>query len=270
MLISIVLPAYNEAQDIANSLNILRSQLPSICLQINGAKDDRSKDHFEVIVVSDGSVDQTSAIVQEYIDTFPSFKLRLIDLPQNYGKGYAVKTGVEAAKGTYIAYMDADLSTPLRELPKLISILSEQYLNQGKRAIAIGSRGLSQSRIIKHQPLYRELMGKTFNLLVRLFIIDGIYDTQCGFKVFIASEAKQIFKLLQTNRFSFDVEILLLAKHLGIAICEVPITWQNSPASSVSPIVDSWEMFYALASMKYRVRHNLSSAPVREIALHGN
>ncbi|PZU96168.1 MAG: glycosyl transferase [Pseudanabaena sp.] len=269
MLISIVLPAYNEAQDIANSLNVLRTELPSVCLEINGATGSQSGNQFEVIVVNDGSADRTGAIVQEYMDRFPSFRLRLINLPQNYGKGYAVKIGVAAAKGAYIAYMDADLSTPLQELPKLISIVSERYLANSERAIAIGSRALTQSKIIKHQPLYRELMGKTFNLLVHLFVIRGIYDTQCGFKVFRASEAKQIFKLLQTNRFSFDVEVLLLAQHLGIAICEVPVTWQNSPSSSVSPIVDSWEMFYTLASLKYRVKHNLA-VPVREIALHGN
>ncbi len=261
MFLSIILPAYNEAKHLRFSIDQLRNQLPSICIQIEGAALD---DRFEVIIVNDGSSDKTGALVREYINLFPDFALTLIELPKNKGKGYAVKVGIEAAKGKYIVFMDADLSTPLTELPKLIESLQQNC------AIAIGSRGLPQSQIVKHQPIYREMMGKIFNFLVKLFVIRGICDTQCGFKAFRAHEARRIFGLLQTYRFSFDVEILLIAQELEITVQEIPIAWHNSSDSSVSPIGDSWEMFYSLLQMKRKVRKNLLANPLEEHVLHGN
>jgi dolichyl-phosphate beta-glucosyltransferase len=221
-------------------------------------------DRFEIIIVNDGSNDQTGTIVRDCINQFPDFGLKLIELPKNKGKGYAVKIGVEAARGKYIVFMDVDLSTPLTEIPKLIDAI------QGEYAIAIGSRGLPQSQIVKHQPIYRELMGKMFNMLVRLFVINGIYDTQCGFKAFRADTAKLIFRLLQTDRFGFDVEILLIAQELGMPVQEIPIVWQNSFHSSVSPITDSWEMFYSLLQMKRKVHQNLLANSIEIHLFHGN
>jgi dolichyl-phosphate beta-glucosyltransferase len=221
-------------------------------------------DRFEIIVVNDGSTDQTSSIVRKYISEFPDFVLKLIELPINKGKGYAIKTGVSAARGKYIVFMDADLSTPLTELPKLIYALQKDY------EIAIGSRGLPQSQIVKHQPIYRELMGKIFNMLVRLFVINSIYDTQCGFKAFRADAAKLIFRLLQTDRFGFDVEILLIAQELGMPVQEIPIVWQNSFHSSVSPLTDSWEMFYSLLQMKRQVHQSLLANSIETHLFHGN
>jgi dolichyl-phosphate beta-glucosyltransferase len=247
MFFSVILPAYNEDQRILDSIEQLRTQLPSICMKI----EEERLTGFEVIVVNDGSNDRTGVIVRQYISEFPDFALKLIELSVNKGKGYAVKVGVESAMGKYIVFMDADLSVPLTELPKLIYMLQSNY------AIAIGSRGLAQSQIIKHQPIYRELMGKVFNILVRLFVISGIHDTQCGFKAFRADEAKRIFTLLQTYRFGFDVEILLIAQNMQMSIQEIPIIWRNSPHSSVSPIRDSWEMFWSLIQMKRKVRKNL-------------
>jgi len=264
MMLSIVLPAYNEAQRIPLSIEEIRTKMPSICVEIAEILQcDRLAIPFEVIVVNDGSSDRTGKIVRKYIEKFPDLDLQLIDLPTNQGKGYAVKIGVEAAKGKYIVFMDTDLSTPLSELPKLIHAL------QKNKTIAIGSRGLAKSQIVRHQPIYRELMGKVFNLLVKLFVISGINDTQCGFKGFRTYEAKRIFGLLQTNRFGFDVEILLIAQELGISIQEIPVTWCNSIHSSVSPLRDSWEMFYSLLQMKKQVRQNILIAPIEEIVLHG-
>jgi dolichyl-phosphate beta-glucosyltransferase len=265
MMLSIVLPAYNEAQRISLSIEEIRTKMPSVCTAIAEILQcDRVAIAFEVIVVNDGSSDRTGEIVRKYIERFPDFDLQLIDLPTNQGKGYAVKIGVEAARGKYIVFMDTDLSTPLSELPKLIQAL------QKNKAIAIGSRGLAKSQIVMHQPIYRELMGKIFNLLVKLFVINGIHDTQCGFKGFRAYEAKQIFGLLQTHRFGFDVELLLIAQELGISIQEIPVTWCNYIHSSVSPLRDSWEMFYSLLQMKRQVRQSLLIAPIEEkIILHG-
>lgn len=261
MFLSIILPAYNEEQHILSSLDQLRKQLPSICMKIEGYP---LSDRFEIIIVNDGSSDQTGTIVRQYMSQFPDFILRLIELPNNKGKGHAVKVGVEVARGEYIVFMDVDLSTPLTELPKLIHALQKDC------AIAVGSRGLPQSQIVIHQPIYREMMGKMFNVLVKLFVIKGIHDTQCGFKAFRSHEAKQVFGLLQTHRFSFDVEILLIAQELKIIVREIPITWHNSFDSNVSPIRDSWEMFYSLLQMKRQVRKNILAMPVEESVLHGN
>ncbi|MBD2188944.1 dolichyl-phosphate beta-glucosyltransferase [Pseudanabaena mucicola] len=263
MFLSIILPAYNEEKRLLISMEQLRKQLTSILTNIAEVLGDEV-DVFEIIIVNDGSTDQTSSIVRAYINNFPDFDLKLIELSQNQGKGYAVKMGVEAARGKYIAFMDADLSTPPTELPKLITAIQKDC------AIAIGSRGLPQSEIIEHQPLYRELMGKAFNTLVRLLVINGIHDTQCGFKVFRTHEAKQIFRLLQTARFGFDVEILVIAQELGIPIREIPITWYNSAHSSVSPFRDSWEMFYSLLAMKRQVRRNILTNSLEKSILHGN
>jgi dolichyl-phosphate beta-glucosyltransferase len=260
MLLSIILPAYNEEARILSSITRLRVEIPLILTAIEGQQ---LGDRFEVIVINDGSSDRTGVIVEQYISQFPDFELSLINLPSNRGKGYAVKTGVASARGKYIAFMDADLSTPPIELCKLIAAVQQDC------AIAIGSRGLPESQIIEHQPIYRELMGKTFNLLVRLLVINGIHDTQCGFKLFRAQEAKQIFGLLQTMRFGFDVEILLIAQELEIPIREVPIAWRNSAYSSVSAFRDSWEMFYALLQMKQRVRRHLFVNSIEKNILHG-
>ncbi len=261
MLLSIILPAYNEEERILSSISQLRVELPLILTTTEGKQ---LGDRFEVIVVNDGSSDRTGEIVKEYISQFPAFGLSLINLPNNRGKGYAVKVGIEAARGKYISFMDTDLSTPITELPKLIAAIQNDY------AIAIGSRGLPQSQIVQHQPIYRELMGKIFNILVRLFVINGIHDTQCGFKVFHAHTAKQIFGLLQTTRFAFDVEILLIAQELSIPICEVPIIWHNSSHSSISPLRDSLEMFYALLQMKRQVRKHLLANFTEKNLIHGN
>ena len=261
MFLSIVLPAYNEERRILSSIAQLRTELPFIDMNHEG---ELLGDRFEIIIVNDGSSDKTGTIVRKYINQFPDFVLQLIELPNNKGKGYAVKVGVEVARGKYIVFMDVDLSTPLTELPRLIEAIQKDC------AIAIGSRGLPQSEIVKHQPIYREMMGKMFNVLVKLFVIRGVYDTQCGFKAFRAHEARQIFGLLQTYRFSFDVEILLIAQELEITVQEIPIAWHNSSDSSVSPIGDSWEMFYSLLQMKRQVRKNILAKPIAERVLHGN
>jgi dolichyl-phosphate beta-glucosyltransferase len=261
MFLSIVLPAYNEEQRILSSIAQLRTELPFIDMKCEG---ELLGDRFEIIIVNDGSSDQTGAIVRKYMSQFPDFVLQLIELPSNKGKGYAVKVGVEIARGKYIVFMDVDLSTPLTELPKLIEAIQKNC------AIAIGSRGLPQSEIVKHQPIYREIMGKIFNVLVKLFVLRGICDTQCGFKAFRSHEAKRIFGLLQTHGFSFDVEILLIAQELEMTVQEIPIIWHNSFNSSVSPIGDSWEMFYSLLQMKRKVRKNLLANPLEERVLHGN
>jgi dolichyl-phosphate beta-glucosyltransferase len=234
MQISIIIPAFNEELRIATSLHEVRE-----FLSINF-------ESWEIIVVDDGSNDRTAEIVKTFYIEESNQRLILLKLSRNMGKGAAVKAGVAKSRGGIVLFMDADLSTPLAEIRKVIEHLKNS-------TIVIGSRGKQDSNIIQHQPFYRELMGRIFNRMVRLLVIDGIEDTQCGFKAFRADVAKEIFSRLQTNRFGFDVEVLLWAKKLNFPIQEIGITWINSPNSRVSPIKDSLEMFFSLLVIKRKV-----------------
>jgi len=206
-----------------------------------------AREQTEVIVVNDGSSDKTSQVVKAFETFEGKHRLTLIELPQNSGKGAAVKAGVERATSDYILFMDADLSTPLTEISKVLAPL------QNGKDIAVGSRAIKSSNILERQPFYRESMGKLFNLLVRLLVINGISDTQCGFKAFRRDVAKEIFSRLETTRFGFDVEVLVWAKVLGYTVEEVGVTWINSPHSRVSPIRDSLEMLWSLFRIRRRV-----------------
>ncbi|MGB9797167.1 MAG: dolichyl-phosphate beta-glucosyltransferase, partial [bacterium] len=154
-------------------------------------------------------------------------ELKLVKLPQNRGKGYAVKTGIMKAKGRYILFSDADLSTPIEELPNLFFWVEKGY------DIAIASRACPGAKLEVHQPMHREFMGRVFNLLVRLILLPGVYDTQCGFKLFRREVAREIFQRQRFEGFSFDFEILYIAKKLGYKIKEVPVRWRHSPGSKV-------------------------------------
>jgi dolichyl-phosphate beta-glucosyltransferase len=199
---------------------------------------------FEVIVVDDGSKDATSQIVQERMGTHK--ELKLISLPVNRGKGFAVKTGILNAQGKYILFSDADLSTPIEELPKLFHWINKGY------DIAIASRACPGAVLEIRQPFYREFMGRLFNLLVRLFLLPGIYDTQCGFKLFRREVAREIFQRQRFSGFSFDFEVLYIAKRLGYKIKEVPVIWRHSPGSKVKVLRNGITSFIDI--FKTRIR----------------
>lgn len=220
--LSVVVPAYNEEDR-------LKVTLPHLCKNVR-----RRFLDYEILVVDDGSSDDTSTIVKEARNYDEN--VRLIRYRNNMGKGHAVRTGVIAARKDYILYCDADLSTPLREVRKLLKGLDEGY------DIAIGSRARQASRIIKRQPLYRVLMGKTFNKLVRILAVSGINDTQCGFKCFKTSIAQDLFRNCQINGFSFDVEMLYIARKRGFSIKEVGVLWKNDTQSKVHPVYHSMQM----------------------------
>lgn len=152
------------------------------------------------------------------------------------GKGHAVRTGVLAARKDYVLYCDADLSTPFREIRKLLRALDEGC------DIAIGSRARKETRILERQPLYRVLMGKTFNKIVKLLAVSGINDTQCGFKCFKAPVALDIFRDCQIDGFSFDVEMLYVARKRGFSIKEIGVLWKNDTQSRVHPVYHSLQM----------------------------
>jgi len=231
--ISVIIPAYNEENRIgltlARTLAYLKAQHPS----------------SEILVVDDGSTDQTSSLVQDLIPSEPT--VRYLRQHERRGKGGAVRRGVLESNGTYILYMDADLATPIEEIDKLLP-----YLHQGAD-IVIGSRGLPDSDIRKRQPRYRELMGRGFNVLVRALLLGGISDTQCGFKLFKKEAAQAIFEKQQLDSFAFDVEVLLLARKLGFKVQEVAVIWHHEENSKVSPSSDAARMFKDIVKLRLRL-----------------
>lgn len=244
-MISIVIAAYNEENRIKGSL-----------YKIDRYLSDSSSD-YEIIVVDDGSSDGTGPLVSEMSADIDN--LRLVRYETNMGKGYALRTGVLASRGDYVLLSDADLSTPVEEVSRLLQLLSHNRCD-----IAIGSRALAMSRIIRKQPWWRRGMGKIFNRIVRLVIMNDFRDTQCGFKLFNGEAAREIFSAARINRFAFDVEILALAMKKGYRIAEVPVRWKNAPGSKVNPVFDSIQMLFDL----FRIRLSLGSAKYCSSSLH--
>lgn len=238
MDLSLIIPAYNEGRRLPATLDRIEAYLRS-----------RPMD-AEVIVVDDGSKDDTAAIVRTRASAWPG--LKLIQAPVNAGKGRAVQLGMAAATGQYRVFSDADLSVPIEDIDLLL-----KPLHNGA-SVAFASRGLRESQIELHQPWYRETMGKIFNKLVRLFVLRGIHDTQCGFKAFRAEVATRVFPPLQTRGFGFDVEVLYRARALGYDLVEVPTRWINSRQSRVNPIWHSSAMFIELLAIPGRVRRHPS------------
>lgn len=218
--LSIVIPAYNEENRIKNTLLSIQDYISS------------NKINAEIIVVNDGSKDSTVEVVKSYQSKIPN--LKVIDLGKNCGKGAAVKQGVMASRGKLILFTDADNSTPIEEFGKL-----QKKLLENNAQIAIGSRYLQDSSVKIKQPMYRIFLGRAGNLLIRIFLIDGLRDTQCGFKLFTSVAAKNIFRFQKVTRFGFDMEALVVAGYLGYEIVEVPVSWFNSAESRVRPIKDA-------------------------------
>lgn len=218
--LSIVIPAYNEENRIKNTLLSIQDYISS------------NKINAEIIVVNDGSKDSTVEVVKSYQNKISN--LKIIDLEKNCGKGAAVKQGVIASRGKLILFTDADNSTPIEEFGKL-----QKKLLENNAQIAIGSRYLQDSSVKIKQPMYRIFLGRAGNLLIRIFLIDGLRDTQCGFKLFTSDAAKNIFRFQKVTRFGFDMEALVVAGYLGYEIVEVPVSWFNSAESRVRPIKDA-------------------------------
>lgn len=225
--LSLIIPAYNEASRIVKSLNKAIDFL------------EKNDFDFEIIVVDDGSQDNTNEAVKQFKD-----KVKLIIQTENFGKGAAVRTGMINAKGKIRLFSDADFSTPIYEIYKLID-----RINQGAD-ICIGSRAIDRSLVKEHQPFYREYMGRIFNKFVQTLIFKGINDTQCGFKIFTEKATNLIFPKAKINGFSFDVELLYLAKKQGLKVEQVAVEWYNDERSTVNPIKDSAMMFFELFKIR--------------------
>jgi glycosyltransferase involved in cell wall biosynthesis len=227
--LSVVIPAYNE-------VHRLRPTLERVLSYLEG----RGLD-FEVVVVDDGSSDGTPRVAQDFL----SRRVWLLELTTNRGKGAALRHGVVATRGRQVLLCDADLSTPIEELEKL-----EPHL--GEAQVVLGSRGVEGSQIEHRQPLYRELMGKTFNLILRLIGFGGFRDTQCGFKLLDGEVARELFPELTVDRFAYDVELVVDAQRRGHRVVEVGVEWNDSPTSRVRPLRDSSRMLLDVLRLRLR------------------
>ncbi len=230
--LSVVIPAYNEERRLPQTLQSVVDYLA------------RQSYASEVIVVDDGSRDQTAQVVESFRALHPSVVLIRND---HRGKGYAVRTGMLAAQGHIVLFSDADLSTPIEEIAQLLLWFEHGY------GLVIGSREGSGAKRI-HEPFYRHMMGRVFNFIVRLLTVRGIDDTQCGFKAFRDDVARDLFtrmKLYGENAQAvtgsmvtgFDVEVLFLGYKSGYKIKEVPVEWRYGNESKVNPLKDSFELF---------------------------
>ncbi len=220
--LSIIIPAYNEELRLPATLEKVAAYLKNCGREA------------EVLVVDDGSKDRTAAVAESFQSKIPA--LRVVSNGVNRGKGYSVRHGVQEAHGRIVLFTDADLSAPIEEADKLMEAL-EKY------DLAIGSRAVDRSLITVHESRFREFAGIIFNKLVRLILWLPFVDTQCGFKAFRRERCAIVFEQQTIERFGFDPELLYLARHHGLRAVEIPVRWGHSPATKVSMLGDSLQMF---------------------------
>jgi dolichyl-phosphate beta-glucosyltransferase len=237
---SIVIPAYNESSRIRPTLDeILRY----------------TTEHgwdVEILVVDDGSRDNTAEVIREYAAKHA--QVQLIQNPGNRGKGYSVRNGMLHARGEGCLFTDADLSSPITEAQKLFDAIS------GGADVAFGSRWLQAELQTERQPLYRQLFGRIFNLVLRIFLGLHYADTQCGFKAFRREAAQRIFPLQKIERWGFDPEILFLARRMGMKAVEVPVLWAHSEGTRLHPFRDGMRMFVDVLHIRWNAWTGVYSA----------
>ena len=248
---SVIIPAYDEAE-----------RLPAYLREVVAFFEERGKP-YEVIVVDDGSRDATRERVRELEAAHP--RLRLIALPQNRGKGHAVRVGMVNARGAFRLFADADGATPIVELKRL-----EPALEAGAD-IVIGSRALADPAVSVQARVHRVWAGRLFNWLVARLGLQGIADSQCGFKCFRAAAAEHLFRAIRTDGYGFDVELLLLAQRRGYRIAEVAINWADQPGSKVRVLADGprmlWQILAARAAITRPAPHKVARVPAEEARL---
>ena len=246
--LSIVIPAYNEAVRLANTLSAVVNYL---------------REHWpdgEVIVVDDGSADNTAGIAREIFNSSGKLRTSVISYKSNLGKGRAVRLGLLAARGDVVLFSDADLSTPITEAPKLV----EPILN-GQFDVTFGSRALDRKLIGVHQSWRREQGGRVFNLVVRLATGMPFWDTQCGFKAFRMSTCRPLIEAATVDRFGFDVELLYLAFRAGLNLKEIPVRWDHNEGSKVTLFSDSFKMVNEVNLIRQQARRGVYDSAIRAV-----
>ena len=238
--LSIVIPAYNEESRLGDTVKqilvyITKENLPA-----------------ELIVVDDGSSDATAKVAETVCAEFPAVESNVIRYEKNRGKGYAVKTGLMAANGDVALFSDADLSTPISELPKLV-----EPIRKGEFDVTFGSRALDRDLIGTHQPWRREQGGKVFNLVVRTLTGLPFWDTQCGFKAFGMKKFRPLLDVMQIERFGFDVEFLFVAHLKGLRLKEVAVRWDHCEGTTVSVFRDSQRMFNEVRQIRRNAKRGV-------------
>jgi dolichyl-phosphate beta-glucosyltransferase len=246
---SIVIPAYNER---ARILATLHSVVDTVRAHSWSA---------EVIVVNDGSTDETAQLVRDFALSAP--EVHLMENPSNCGKGYSVRAGLLHAQGEIVMFTDADLSAPIPEAERLFQAIAEGA------DIAIGSRWLATSRQTHRQPLYRQVFGRLFNALTRAVMRLPYADTQCGFKAFTRSAAQTIFQLQTIERWGFDPEILFIARKRGYRVAEVPVSWAHDSRSRISYLRDGLQMLKELAIVRWNALMGRYRKPTTQIQRMG-
>jgi len=244
---SIVIPAYNESARIGHALTEILRTL-----------DEKLWD-AEVIVVNDGSSDNTAAIIESVAAR--DKRVRLLENPRNCGKGFSVRNGLLHAAGSIVMFTDADLSAPMEEAERLFAAIRDGA------DVAIGSRWLERSRQTIHQPLYRQIFGRCFNMVTRMVMRLPFADTQCGFKAFRRAAAQTVFQLQRIERWGFDPEILFIALKRGYSVREVPVTWGHDERSRISYLRDGLKMLEELIYVRWNSLIGVYDRNVRDIAL---
>ena len=245
--LSIVIPAYNECARIEGTLKRVMG-----CVQRQGWD-------AEVLVVDDGSTDETVTVVQRWMERHE--RLHLVKNAGNRGKGYSVRNGLLQAAGDVVMFTDADLSAPMEEAERLVAAIEEGA------DVAIGSRWLDKQKQTVHQPLYRRFFGRCFNKVTKVVIGLPFQDTQCGFKAFRRDAAQTIFRLQTIERWGFDPEILFIARKLKYRIEEVPVTWGHDERSRMSYLKDGMKMLEEMAQIRansLRGRYDAAIAAMKD------
>ncbi len=238
---SIIIPAYNEGARLGTTLDRVLNYVAA------------QRWDAEVIVVNDGSRDQTPDLVRSYAQTHPA--LRLLENPGNRGKGYSVRNGMLHAAGEILLFSDADLSSPIEEAIKLFAAI------RSGADIAIGSRWLQPELQAHRQSVLRQFYGRIFNLALRILLGLNFKDTQCGFKAFTRKAAQTIFPLQEIERWGFDPELLYLARRSGLKVKEVAVVWSHSEGTRINPLRDGLRMFAEVLKIRWNALMGKYSQP---------
>jgi dolichyl-phosphate beta-glucosyltransferase len=228
---AIIIPAYNESARLGRTLERVLSYVAA------------QSWNAEIIVVNDGSRDDTPGLVRGYSEKFPG--LRLLNNPGNHGKGYSVRNGMLNATADFLLFTDADLSAPIEEAAKLFATL------RSGADVAIGSRWLEPKLQTHRQSLLRQFYGRLFNLMLRIVLGLNFKDTQCGFKAFTRNAAQTIFPIQSIERWGFDPEILYLARRAGLKVKEVPVVWSHAEGTRINPLRDGIRMFLEVLTVRW-------------------